>query len=198
VLDAGAGSGTFATILRERGYDVTVTDLSAAAVAVLRSRGFDAVESGVEELPFGNADFDAVVLGEVLEHVERDDTALAEVARVLAPGGVLAVSVPRNPAWFGPSDEWAGHFRRYTRERLVEVVRGAGFELVSCRAWGFPVSSLYHRRVYEPRLARRGVEGAAQAPGAAVAALRAALQVDRIFVGVERGALGYLLTARRP
>jgi SAM-dependent methyltransferase len=195
VLDAGAGGGSFARLLSQRGFAVTATDASPSAVAVLRAGGVDAVEADVSALPFDDGAFDAVVLGEVLEHVEHDGTALAEVARVLCPAGVLALSVPRNPAWFGASDRWAGHVRRYTKEALLDVVRGAGFESVRCRPWGFPVSTLYHRFVYEPRVARRGAEplGAAQRP--ALAVLGGALQIDRAFVGVERGALGYLLTA---
>lgn len=197
VLDAGAGAGTFARMLADRGFGVTATDASKQAVAVMRGRGIDAVEADVSALPFPGGAFEAVVLGEVLEHVEQDGAALSEVARVLAPGGVLALSVPRNPAWFGASDRWAGHVRRYTREALEAVVAGAGFGSVRLRPWGFPVSTLYHRFVYEPRVARRGAEplGAAQRP--AIALLGAALQLDRLFVGVERGALGYLLTAER-
>ena len=177
---------------------MTATDASAPAVAVLRAGESTPSQADVSALPFPDGAFDAVVLGEVLEHVEEDAAALSEVARVLSPGGVLALSVPRNPAWFGASDRWAGHVRRYTREALLAVVAQAGFESVRCRPWGFPVSTLYHRFVYEPRVARRGAEplGAAQRP--ALALLGAALQLDRVFVGVERGALGYLLTAERP
>lgn len=198
MLDAGAGGGTFAALLLRLGFEVTVADASQEAVAVLRSRGLDAVRADVEELPLRDGAFDVVVLGEVLEHVERDVRALREVARVLRPRGVLALSVPRNPAWFGPSDRWAGHVRRYTRAGLVTVVSGAGFDTIDCRPWGFPLSALYHRKIYEPRLAERGAARAARASRIAVAALAAAVQLDRLFVGVERGALGYVLTARRP
>jgi SAM-dependent methyltransferase len=198
VLDAGAGGGSFVRLLAARGFSVTATDASPPAVDVLTAGGSDAVCADVLDLPFGDGAFDAVVLGEVLEHVERHEAALAEVVRVLATRGVLALSVPRNPAWFGPSDRWAGHVRRYTRGGLLRVVEGAGFASIRCRPWGFPVSSTYHRRVYEPRLRRRGPDPATSAQRPALALLGAALQVDRLFVGVERGALGYLLTAERP
>ena len=198
VLDAGAGQGTFSQRLAELGFDVTSTDASAVAVDVLRARtGGAVIHADVTALPFADGSFDTAVLGEVLEHVEDDTGALREVARVLRQDGVLALSVPRNPAWFGPSDRWAGHVRRYTREALTAVVTGAGFSIVRCVAWGFPVSSLYHRRLYEPRLERRGPARPAGWQRPALAVLGAALQVDRLFLGWERGALGYLLVARR-
>ncbi len=74
-------------------------------------------------MPFADGSFDAVVLGEVLEHVEDDRAALQEAARVMTDNGVLAISVPRNPAWFSQSDQWAGHVRRYTRGRLWDPVK---------------------------------------------------------------------------
>lgn len=113
------------------------------------------------------------------------------------PGGVLAVSVPANPKYFGPSDRWAGHVRRYTREALLDAITSAGFTVERCNAWGFPVSTLYHRYVYDPRLARRGAAPPGRGSGPALTALGLLLELDRLFVGVERGALGYLVLARK-
>jgi SAM-dependent methyltransferase len=177
---------------------VTSVEPSERAVELLRARAHGpVVAASAEALPFEDAAFDGAVLGEVLEHVEDDLAGLRETARVVRAGGVVAISVPANPAWFGPSDEWAGHHRRYTRTALLELCSGAALEVERLRPWGFPVSSLYHRRVYEPRLTAQGPARPSRAQRPAVAVLGAALQVDRLFVGVERGALGYLLLARR-
>lgn len=199
VLNAGAGQGTFSQRLLERGFEVTSTDASDAAVAVLRERaGGEVVQADVGALPFPERTFDAVVLGEVLEHVDDDGAALQECRRVLAPGGVLAASVPANPAWFGPSDRWAGHRRRYSRPALLGAAAAADLRVEKCVPWGFPVSALYHRHVYERHVDRHGAAQPRTWQRPAVALLRALLQIDRLFVGVERGALGYLLLARRP
>jgi SAM-dependent methyltransferase len=199
VLDGGAGQGTMSSRLERLGFEVTSTDVSVAAVELLRENLSGAVlEADLGELPFADATFDAAVLGEVLEHVDDDRGALTELARVLRPGGALAVSVPANPALYGPSDEWAGHVRRYTRPALIEACTSAGFTVDRCLGWGFPFSRLYHRHVYERYLDRHGPARLGGRHRPLVAVLGAVLQADRLFVGVERGALGYLLLATRP
>jgi SAM-dependent methyltransferase len=198
VLNAGAGAGSFSLRLAENGFDVTSVDTSSAAVEVLRGRVTGEVtRADVTALPFADAAFDAAVLGEVLEHVEDDRGALEEVARVLRPGGVLAVSVPADPKRFGPSDRWAGHVRRYARQELLGACEAGGFTVERCRAWGFPFAALYHRYLYERRLDRHGASAPRRWERPALTVLSAILQVDRLFVGVERGALGYLLLATR-
>lgn len=197
VLNAGAGQGTFTRRLEQCNFAVTSVDTSAEAIARLRARVVGpVVQAPLEELPLPDGSFDAAVLGEVLEHIDDDEQALREVARVVRPNGVVAISVPANPRLFGVSDRWAGHVRRYTRAELVDVVEAAGLRVDAVRAWGFPVSRLYHQRLYEPRLERRGAVPAGPGGRIGLAALGALLQVDRLFVGVERGALGYLLLGR--
>jgi SAM-dependent methyltransferase len=198
VLNGGAGQGTLTHTLAELGFEVTSTDLSPEAVSLLRERApGETVEADLTSLPFADASFDAAVLGEVLEHIEDDRGALTEVARVLRSQGVLALSVPANPRLYGPSDSWAGHVRRYTRPELLEACTAAGFTVVRCVGWGFPMSRLYHRHVYERYLNRRGPAQPARRHGPLVAVVGALLQLDRLFVGVERGALGYLALATR-
>jgi SAM-dependent methyltransferase len=198
VLNGGAGQGTLSHRLARLGFEVTSTDVSPSAVELLRTRAPGrVVEADLTALPFERESFDAAVLGEVLEHIEDDRGALAEVARVLRPHGVLALSVPANPKLHGPSDDWAGHVRRYTRPELLEACSASGFTVHRCLGWGFPVSRLYHRHVYERYLDRRGPAGPQRRHGPFVALLGLLLQLDRLFVGVERGALGYLALATR-
>ena len=189
VLNGGAGQGTLSRKLAELRYEVTSVDLAPVS--------HDVLEADLTALPFEDERFDAAVLGEVLEHIEDDGKALAEVHRVLRPRGVLALSVPAHPSLYGPSDVWAGHVRRYTRPELLETCGAAGFTVHRCVGWGFPVSRLYHRHVYERYLDRRGPAAPSRRQTPLVAILGAFLQLDRLFVGVERGALGYLALATR-
>jgi SAM-dependent methyltransferase len=90
VLEAGGGQGELAQWLRdELGADVSFLDLSPRMVELARARGLDAQVGDVQELPFADASFDVVVAAWMLYHVPDIPRAVAELARVLVPGGSL-------------------------------------------------------------------------------------------------------------
>lgn len=97
ILDAGCGSGALAAELRERGATVTGVDASAGMLAVARRRLGDDVELRVADLrdplPFADEAFDDVVASLVLHYLEDWGPTLAEMRRVLKPGGRLIASV---------------------------------------------------------------------------------------------------------
>jgi SAM-dependent methyltransferase len=95
-----------------------------------------AVQGDALHLPFHDATFDRVICSEVLEHIANDVAAMAELARVLRPGGTMAITVPR----FGPelinwalSDEYhnvpGGHIRIYRRSVLSDRLRSVGLRV---------------------------------------------------------------------
>ncbi len=93
-------------------------------------------------LPFVDEAFDVVAAFDVVEHCEDDARALSELARVLAPGGRMLLSVPAYQWAWSDHDERAGHHRRYTRRRLVRLVEDAGMSVTrSTYAFGsvFPL-----------------------------------------------------------
>jgi len=80
-------------------------------------------------LPFADGVFDVVSAFDVIEHCEPEARAVAELARVLRPGGRLLASVPAYRWAWTDHDVRAGHHRRYTRPRLVAALEGAGLEV---------------------------------------------------------------------
>lgn len=147
VLDMGCGAGRHAFELYRRGAHVVAFDrdgdeLSGVAEMFTAMRDADEVPDGVAaetrqgdalRLPFPDAGFDRVVAAEVLEHIPEDEAAIAELVRVLRPGGTMAVTVPR---WLPERICWAlsaeyhqvegGHVRIYTAGELVGKVERAG------------------------------------------------------------------------
>lgn len=108
VLDVATGTGLVAAELLERGYDVTGLDHSAEMLAVARDRfggRVPLVEASADALPFPDASFDHLTFTYLLRYVDDPGATLAELARVVRPGGVIAsleFGVPRGlarPPW---------------------------------------------------------------------------------------------------
>lgn len=87
-------------------------------------------------LPFGDGTFDVVGAFDVLEHCEPEAQAVTELSRVLRPGGRLLMSVPAYQWAWTDHDEQAGHYRRYTRRRLIRAIEGGGL-VVTRATYGF-------------------------------------------------------------
>lgn len=90
VLEVGGGEGELAVrIKNELGVEVVGIDQSEAMVAEQRAKGIDARVGDVQQLPFADGEFDVAVAAWMLYHVPDLDRGLAELARVLKPGGML-------------------------------------------------------------------------------------------------------------
>ena len=144
LLDLGAGGGRHAYGALERGARVVALDRSetdakdcaAFLEALVEQQGGGEAASMVGDalgLPFPDATFDRVICAEVLEHVPDDRVAMAEIARVLKPGGTAAVTGPRfwpELVCWALSDEYhlveGGHVRIYRMGELRRRLRGAG------------------------------------------------------------------------
>ena len=152
VLDVGSGNGRHTFEALKRGAGVVAVDLDETFLPLVREMALAmreqgeavpqatiaAVQGTALKLPFPDATFDRVIAAEVLEHIPEDGAAMRELARVLKPGGVAAVSVPR--AWpericWALSKEYTassgGHVRIYGREQLVIRLEGAGLEFLA-------------------------------------------------------------------
>ncbi|HLG07651.1 MAG TPA: methyltransferase domain-containing protein [Gaiellaceae bacterium] len=94
VLDLGCRSGALTRHFLE-GNEVVGLDVDRSALAKAEALGIEPVQANVQDpLPFEDGSFDAVVAGELLEHLQFPDALVAEIRRVLRPGGVIVGSVP--------------------------------------------------------------------------------------------------------
>ena len=152
LLDVGSGFGRHVFECARRGARVVALDYAADEVAdtaatlaamaeageIEADRVAGALRADARRLPFADASFDVVITSEVLEHIGDDVAAIAEMVRVLKPGGRFAATVP---AWLPEvinwklSDEYhapkapGGHVRIYTRTELRAKLVAAGLDL---------------------------------------------------------------------
>ncbi len=126
VLDLGCNTGYGTAILRERtGRGVIGVDVSASAVETARARyGGDFRVVGGHTLPFQDATFDAVTCCQVIEHIDDPDAFLAEVRRVLRPGGRALFTTPNAATRLDPGERpWNRfHVREFRAEELQELL----------------------------------------------------------------------------
>ena len=100
VLDVGCGNGELSEILSNRGLSVTATDLGfdsihrASSKIIKKNLKIPFVQGDIYRLPYDDHIFDAVVASEIVEHLEKPQDAMLEVARVLRPGGYFICSTP--------------------------------------------------------------------------------------------------------
>ena len=131
ILDVATGTGLVARALARRGAQVTALDQSEAMLAVARAHpdaGITFMVGEAERLPFADASFDALTFTYLLRYVDDPDATLRELARVVRPGGRVAMvefGVPANPALRAL---WRAHTRAGL-PLLGRVVSDAWFEV---------------------------------------------------------------------
>ncbi|MBI4355024.1 MAG: class I SAM-dependent methyltransferase [Candidatus Omnitrophica bacterium] len=132
VLDIGTSTGSNLRLLQDLGYrNVVGVDTSDTAIRYCTDKGFGSVRHGdMRQLPFERGRFQLILATDVLEHIDDDLGALAELTRVLAPGGTAIVTVPAFPCLWGLQDDVAHHKRRYRMKPFAARLRAAG---LSCR-----------------------------------------------------------------
>ncbi|MGW0453564.1 class I SAM-dependent methyltransferase [Gordonia sputi] len=150
VIDIGAGQGRHSFEMFRRGADVIAFDQSESDMADVAEM-FDAMMAEGQvpadakaraevgdalRLPYADNSFDVVLMSEILEHIPSDEAAIAEMARILKPGGIGAVTVPRywpEKVCWALSDAYheveGGHVRIYKASELADKLRSAGLEV---------------------------------------------------------------------
>ncbi|GAB3581154.1 class I SAM-dependent methyltransferase [Calidifontibacter terrae] len=149
LVDVGCGQGRHSYEAFRRGCHVTAFDMNESDLAEVKTM-FGAMEAAGEAGPpatagvqhgdaramdFADESFDRVIASEILEHVHEDEQVMAELFRITRPGGLVAVTVPRNwpeQVCWKLSDEYhqveGGHIRIYRATELIGKLQRAGFE----------------------------------------------------------------------
>jgi SAM-dependent methyltransferase len=132
ILDAGCSSGYLLDDLRHAHPGARLLGVDLVAAGLRRAHALvpeaELLLADVCALPLADESVDAVLSANLLEHVPDDGGALAELLRVLRPGGIAAIVIPAGPGTYDYYDAFLGHERRYARGELAR--RARGFEVV--------------------------------------------------------------------
>lgn len=156
VLDLGCGAGSLVAQLNSCGYMTYGLDISSEAVRLgtLRGVGNLAVMDNYS-LHFPDDSFNAVLMVDILEHLDHEGWLLKEAERVLRPGGIAIAVVPAFKFLWGYHDVISGHYRRYSMDDLRSIIRAVtSFKVVHDSYFNFllfaPIAALrLLRRIFK-------------------------------------------------
>jgi len=166
LLDVGCGVGDLAAVFAAQGWEVSGIEPSAQAAEHARAAGVDAVTGTLADAPWPEGEFDAVTFNHSLEHIDDPAEAVAQAARLLKPGGLLAIAVPNFGSWhrrrFGSA--WfqldlPRHLQHFDRGSLAKLVEAAGLRVVDVGAATMrpsPLGSVQYRLFGRLRYEGRG------------------------------------------
>ena len=164
ILEVGCSSGFFLKQIAAQfpsariiGADYTLSTLRLLAPTI---PGIPLVRFDLTRCPLPDDFVDTAILINVLEHIDDDAAAVSHLYRILKPGGAAIIEVPAGPALFDVYDRVLLHHRRYRMSGLVELLRGAGFEIEFRSHLGFLLYPAFHaaKRLNQLRYARASKE----------------------------------------
>jgi ubiquinone/menaquinone biosynthesis C-methylase UbiE len=145
VLDIGSGPGVLSKYLDDSNeiflFDISFESLKTAK-STIRNAHF--IQGSAEKLPFAEGYFDVVLMLDVIEHIRNDKEVIRECTRVLRKGGRLILSVPEDMKLFNKIDKEIGHYRRYSKENIEDLL-SKNFKVIYLNDIGFPFMRLYYR-----------------------------------------------------
>ena len=155
ILDAGCGTGGLIKALQsyEPKWNINGLDYSPVACAFAQSKTSVPIKQGsIEEIPFHDKQFDAVVCADVISQIEDGSMALGEFARILKPGGILVLNVAAYQWAWSYHDDMVESRHRFRRSELVALLVKAGFKVTLssyANMFIFPLI-LAQRKIFTP------------------------------------------------
>ncbi len=133
-LEVGAGTGNISEYFLHL-KSIVLTDIDPQLVELLRSKfvhkknvSFESLDISAPLTTIKNK-FQTIFAVNVLEHIKKDDQALANIYRMLEPGGSVVLLVPAKKFAYTKLDKSLGHYRRYEKEELIKILKKENFEI---------------------------------------------------------------------
>ena len=118
-------------------------DISMHALVKLAARGGSPTVAPIGRLPFADRTFDVLCALDVIEHVDDDESAIAELARVATLDATLVLSTPLHPRMWTSFDDFVGHRRRYEPQHIETLLQRHGFRIERSAVFGMKPRSSF-------------------------------------------------------
>lgn len=147
-LELGYGAGDMLLMyaalgLTVYGFDISEQAYENASLRICKAAGLkERIHLHPDEAGVHARKYDYVMAFEVLEHIEDDAACLREWWGLLNETGKLFISVPAHPGKWGANDVASGHYRRYEREGMSDLLRSTGFRVLDFWNYAYPISIL--------------------------------------------------------
>ena len=135
--DIGSGLGEVSSYLTSVGVECVAVEPNRLGAQVSSEKGVLSIQGDLHALELPVSSIEAVGLFDVLEHLDNADKVLSEIYRVLGSEGKLFITVPATKWLWSASDDLVGHHGRYTRKKIRQQLKNAGFEVLSIRYFFF-------------------------------------------------------------
>lgn len=158
VLEIGCGNGVARDLIEQSTpWTIDAADLNPVALSLARpGRGETFLYNVLDRLPDRVGQYDAVILFDVIEHIENPGPFLEAAVAHLRPGGHLFINVPALQPLYSIFDKVLGHFRRYSRTGLTGELSGLSVRILECRYWGLLLLPILLARTVVFNLTRKG------------------------------------------
>ena len=149
LLDVGCGAGTLLSVATQAGWNAEGVELSVPTVDILRKRGLSVFPGELAQAKFPEAHFDVVSAAELIEHVPDPSSLIAEVARVLRPGGIFWATTPHSHGASGRvlKLKWSvvsppEHLHLFSVRGMAALLARHGFQRVKVKTEGLTAGEL--------------------------------------------------------
>ena len=133
IWEVGSGHGNVAIPLYLKNVAVIGIEPLLNGAIITSKLGIRTYLGTLESMNFPSNSVSAIGIFDVLEHLEKPEVLMAEIYRVLKPGGILLISVPAHQWLFSDYDSAIGHFRRYSRKSLLLLIEQGGFKEINMK-----------------------------------------------------------------
>lgn len=144
ILEIGSGSGSILAEINRVYPKIKTYSMEHSHKAKQMINHFSPKSMLIENFKKSKKKYDAIIFLEVMEHVKDDNIFLKNIYKNLNKNGLIFLSVPAHKNKWSIIDIWAGHYRRYEKNQLINFLTENNFKIQTINSYGYPICNFAH------------------------------------------------------